>query len=207
MGVDLPAHRSTQATLVHMLFDLRMRNPFTGNRPGLSICDWEDMHVGGISRETKCTDGILYRIILSGFVGWGTSIFIEYVPPTVEVFKIERCSLHHEFNARVLPRDAVTVSLVLNRLYGNPRLSGLPRHIEELDLSHNALCGQLFLVHLPKRIRLIDLSRNNITSKSVLYKDLPASLTVVRIDHKAGRIHPPRLEEGLADVERIFERA
>ena len=97
------------------------------------------------------------------------------LPPTVEVFSANNCSLTGSLSFTYFPRELRSLSLRGNHLSGKLNLSDLPKQLECLDVVSNEFSGKLSLKNLPKSLRFLYLNGNAFEGKLNL-KYLPRSL-------------------------------
>ena len=106
-------------------------------------------------------------------------LLLEWLPPTLTRFAVQRAAIHFGLSVPHLPRKLRYLTAENCELVGSLVLRGLPPALITLQLSHNFFMGKIYLVALPKQIEFVDLRFNAITHAYVLNELLPRSLCEV----------------------------
>ena len=146
----------------------------------------------------RCYSSIVREVSYFSFIM--ENMCIEYLPPTVSGLTIIGCRQKFQLQTRHFPREAESISLKTNQIYGSVDMVGLPRKIRRLDLSNNRIGGPIQLCPLPPQMTRLDVSANRIRQETVYYHNLPESIEFIGLyGNSIQRIEAYIEEEKLAN--------
>ena len=116
---------------------------------------------------------------LDSFFETAYCLLLEWLPPTLTRFAVQRAAIHFGLSVPHLPHKLRYFTAENCELVGSLVLRGLPPALIALQLSHNFFIGKIYLVELPKQIEFVDLRFNAISHAYVLNELLPRSLCEV----------------------------
>ena len=130
---------------------------------------------------------------------------LPYVPSTVESLTIIDCLQQYKVRTRMLPREARSINLRANFIYGKIDLRTLPLKLCVLNLSHNQITKISPVDRLPPFLERILLQGNDIRQDTIYVGEVPASVTLISLrgeNMKIQKMESLFPEKGISDKAR-----
>ena len=142
------------------------------------------------------------------FIEWGYDDHFEikhldWLPPTLQIFKLEYHDVGTCVCTRAIPRAMYEYAVVHCSITGTVDLRTLPEYIALFDMRHNFLSGTVSLDLLPITIQVIQLEGNTLRRVYVDSRKLPNSLVRATFRNPTIQIIQPKGQE---TCERVFIR-
>eukprot|EP00009_Paramoeba_aestuarina_P006797 CAMPEP_0201517368 /NCGR_PEP_ID=MMETSP0161_2-20130828/8493_1 /ASSEMBLY_ACC=CAM_ASM_000251 /TAXON_ID=180227 /ORGANISM="Neoparamoeba aestuarina, Strain SoJaBio B1-5/56/2" /LENGTH=193 /DNA_ID=CAMNT_0047914845 /DNA_START=1006 /DNA_END=1587 /DNA_ORIENTATION=+ len=133
------------------------------------------------------------REVLIGYWDFGikASVRLDYIPNSTRCIRIIVCDQEFELKTRLLPREAQSINLSKNRIFGNIDLRNLPANLEEMDVSDNHISGDVLLDNLPYTLENLDLRNNQFQETVAYYGWLPEATERICLQgNRFTSVHP-----------------
>ena len=112
----------------------------------------------------------------------GGTIYLEFLPETVESFTIRTCGFNGSVEAKNLPPGLRFMTLNRNRLEGTMDFRSLPASLTDFDMNENNFTGPVDLTNLPVSLRSLLFEKNEFEGTIDLTK-LPSEMYHLNASH------------------------
>ena len=132
----------------------------------------------------------------------GGKIMLEWLPHTVENFRLQHCNVKGTLDTSTMPANISNVEILSSALHGTLCMRTLPININQFTVFGTSCDGLVELFDtLPSKIQLLSLGDNKLRGSIALDK-LPDSLCYLRLNTNAfsGSICLTKLPENMQDI-------